>query len=201
MFTGIVEEIGRVESVRDLDGGRELVIGCSFAGETDIDESISVNGACMTVTKQSDQAFTIQAVAESLTKTNLGDLKTGSLVNLERSLTLGKALDGHIVQGHVDTTGVIKTVQTDGEDRLVEIQFDASHSPLIVGRGSVAVNGVSLTIAREADDRFTVAIIPYTWEHTTFHQLSEGDDVNLEFDIFGKYIVRYMDQRFRQQPE
>ncbi|MGF1671514.1 MAG: riboflavin synthase [Balneolaceae bacterium] len=199
MFTGIITETGKVKRIKNFEGGKELNIECSFAGDTHKDESIAVNGVCLTVVDKDENSFKIQCVEETLRKTTLGNLSEGKIVNLERSLTIDKAIDGHIVQGHVDTVGTISTIVTKGNDRLISIKFLDSYSPYIVGRGSIAVDGISLTIAREEETEFTVAIIPYTWEYTNLREKVEGDQVNLEFDIFGKYIVRYLDKHFQKE--
>ncbi len=194
MFTGIVAETGKIEKILPLEGGRELDISCSFAGDTHIDESISVNGVCLTVIRQNDQIFTVQCVEETLRKTSFGNIAEGDEVNLERSLTLDKAIEGHIVQGHVDAVGKIEKIEAEGNDRLVTVSYPEEFIPYVVGRGSIAIDGISLTVAREEENRFTVAIIPYTRDYTNMKNLREGDVVNLEFDIFGKYIVRYMEK-------
>lgn len=192
MFTGIVEELGTVKKVDAMDGGKELTIQAPFADEVHIDESIAVNGVCLTVVSFDDEVFHVQCVDETLRKTNLGDLAEDDPVNLERSLTLDKAVEGHMVQGHVDTTGTITNIHKDGSDLLITVQFPEEFTDYIVGRGSISIDGISLTIARESDNECTVAIIPYTWDHTNLHSKKEGDVVNLEFDIFGKYIVKYL---------
>lgn len=195
MFTGIVAEIGSVTQTRDFSGGRELHIACSFGGETHIDESISVNGVCLTVVGKSDKTFSVQCVEETLRKTTLSSLSSGSIVNLERSMTLDKGIEGHIVQGHVDTVGKVEAIDIAGEDRLITLSYPEEFQDYIVGRGSITVDGISLTVARDNNSSFTVAIIPYTWNETNLHRLSTGDEVNLEFDIFGKYIVKYLKNR------
>lgn len=195
MFTGIIEETGTVKKINDREGGRILEISCSFTNELRVDQSICINGVCHTVTKQDSDRFTVQSVEETLRKTNIGDLETGSLVNLERSLRPDQLVDGHIVQGHADTTGTIKKITKEGTDRLFTIAYPEEFRDLIVGRGSVAVDGISLTISTEKDTKFTVAIIPYTLEHTNFSEKEEGDSVNLEFDILGKYVIRYLQNR------
>lgn len=175
-----------------MDGGKELTIQAPFASEVHIDESISVNGVCLTVVSFDDEAFHVQCVDETLRKTNLGELKEGDPVNLERSLTLDKAVEGHMVQGHVDATGTITNIHKEGSDLLITVRFPDEFSDYIVGRGSISIDGISLTVARENDNECTVAIIPYTWDHTNLNSKKEGDAVNLEFDIFGKYIVKYL---------
>lgn len=192
MFTGIVSEVGKVSSIKKISGGSELWIESSFANNAHIDESISVNGVCLTVVDFKDEEFKVQCVEETLRKTNLGELKSQSPVNLERSLTLEKGIEGHIVQGHVDTVGKIKKIDQDAADLLVTIEFPEEFKDYVVGRGSIAVDGISLTIAQNESNVFKVAIIPYTWDNTNFISKKEGDSVNLEFDIFGKYIIQYL---------
>jgi len=195
MFTGIVAETGKVEKIKPMEGGLELSISCSFSADTHIDESICVNGVCLTVVDQQNDAFIVQCVEETLRKTSFSEIEEGDEVNLERSLTLEKAIEGHIVQGHVDTVGRIESIEIQENDRLVTICYPDEFLPFIVARGSVAIDGISLTVARESENRFTVAIIPYTWQHTNLKHRKKGDEVNLEFDIFGKYVVRYMQTR------
>lgn len=195
MFTGIIEETGKVENITGLDGGREITITCSFAEELKIDQSININGACHTVIEKNGKTFKVQSVEETLRKTGIGDLVKGARVNLERSMTMDRLLDGHIVQGHVDVTGVIKGIEKEGTDYLITVEYPEEFRNLIVGRGSITVDGISLTVAREEDNRFTVAIIPYTWDHTNLQARSEGERVNLEFDILGKYVARHLENR------
>ncbi len=193
MFTGIIKEIGTVQNIKSLNGGGlQFDIKCSFAGTCHIDESISINGACHTVTAFNDETFTVQSVEETLRKTTMGSLTEGSIVNLERSLTLQTGIEGHLVQGHVDSTGTIVKIEKEETGRLITIEFPKEFENMIVGRGSITVEGISLTIAREEKNQFTVAIIPYTWEHTNLKDKKEGDEVNLEFDVIGKYVVKYL---------
>lgn len=193
MFTGIVEEVGKVAEIRSLNGGgQEMKIACSFADRCHEDESISINGACHTVTAFDKETFTVQSVEETLRKTSLGELEKGSLVNLERSLTLDKGIEGHLVQGHVDTTGTITDIEKEETGWLFTIEHPKEFNNMIVGRGSITVEGISLTIARESGNSFVVAIIPYTWEHTNFKSKEKGDSLNLEFDVIGKYVVKYL---------
>ena len=192
MFTGIIKETGEIKQIRALDGGLEFDVGCSFAEDTHIDESISLNGVCQTVTSHSDIFFTVQAVEETLRKTNLGDLKQGNMVNLERSLTLNTPIEGHIVQGHVDTAADIKSFRKEGTNWLLKVELPADYRNHIVGRGSIAIDGISLTVARDEGDSFTTAIIPYTYEHTNLKQKKAGNTVNIEFDILGKYVLKFL---------
>lgn len=193
MFTGIITHTGRLTSIEDFPGGKELEIACSFAGDTHLDESISVNGTCLTVVKKTDEFFYVQCVEETLGKTTLGNLDVGQHLNLERSLTLAQGIEGHIVQGHVDTVGVIEKIETGNDGRLLTISYPEAFINYVVGRGSIAVDGISLTVARVTGNKLIVAIIPYTWDHTNLTDRSAGDRVNLEFDIFGKYVIRYME--------
>jgi riboflavin synthase len=192
MFTGIIQELGTVQKISSLGDGLEISIACSFASGVHVDESIAVNGVCHTVTAFDEDNFTIQSVAETLRKTNIGELKEGTLVNLERSLTLQKGIEGHLVQGHVDTTAEIVGIEQEGSDWLFKFRYPEEKQNLIVGRGSITVDGISLTVARDEGDTFTVAIIPYTYENTNLKFKKKGDRVNLEFDVIGKYVMKYM---------
>ncbi len=195
MFTGIVEEIGIVEEVKEMKGGRELAISSSFVHEVHVDESIAVNGVCLTVVSFDEKSFQVQCVDETLRKTNLGTLKKGSPVNLERSLTLEKAIEGHIVQGHVDITGTVTKIDQDGADIIMTIEYPSEYENYIVGRGSVAVDGISMTVARDEGNKFVLAVIPYTWDYTNLKHKKIGDPINIEFDVFGKYIIKYLEKR------
>lgn len=195
MFTGIIEETGTIKTVKKLDGGKEFAIACSFSEKLKADQSICINGVCHTVTENSGNVFKVQSVEETLRKTGIGNLKGGDVVNLERSMTMDKLLDGHIVQGHADTVGAIKSIEKEGTDRLFTIDYPGQYRNLVVGRGSITLDGISLTVAREEANRFTVAIIPYTFDHTNLKFRSAGDSVNLEFDILGKYVARYLENR------
>lgn len=197
MFTGIIKEVGNINSVKNLDGGKEFTISCDLASGLEVDQSISINGVCHTVTACNGATFTVQSVEETLRKTNIGSLTEGDAVNLERSMRPDQLIDGHIVQGHVDATGEITGIEQEGTDWLFSIEYPETYKDLIVGRGSIAIDGISLTVASEKDNRFKVAIIPYTYEHTNMHDRNEGDKVNLEFDVLGKYVVRYLENRDR----
>lgn len=192
MFTGIIEETGRIAAARPYRGGREFDIESTFTGEIAVDDSISIQGVCQTVVKKSGRLFTVQAVEETLRKTTFGSLEAGQSVNLERCLTLNTRIDGHIVQGHVDTFGTLRTIEHEGANWLITVGFDTAFASLIVGRGSIAIDGISLTVARDLGDALVVAIIPYTWNHTTLKDRKPGDRVNLEFDILGKYVVKFL---------
>ena len=192
MFTGIVEEIGTVEAVEPLAGGRRLRIACSFADALRVDESVAVNGVCLTVVAHDDEAFEAVAVEETLSKTALGDRRAGDGVNLERALVLGARLDGHLVQGHVDTTGTVEHVEALDDSHLVRIRYPEDGAPYLIPRGSICVDGISLTVARldEPEGTFALAIIPHTWQKTTAAHWEPGRAVNLEFDLVGKYVLR-----------
>lgn len=193
MFTGIVQETGTIKKITPFEGGgQEMKIACSFAGTCHEDESISINGACHTVTAFDEETFTVQSVEETLRKTSLGQLKEGTPINLERSLTLQKGLEGHIVQGHVDTVGTIIEIEREQTGWLLTIEYPEEFTNMIVGRGSITMEGISLTVARESNNTFMVAIIPYTWKHTNLKTKKVGDPINLEFDVIGKYVVKYL---------
>lgn len=190
MFTGIIEEVGSLTAVQNLGGGRRLTITAAMAPDLRIDESVSVNGACQTVVAVTDTTFDVIAVEETLRKTTFGDFSTGRRVNLERAMQPTGRLDGHIVQGHVDATGTVVDVQAETTSWLYTIRFAEQFAPYLIPVGSIAVDGISLTVARLAENTFTVAIIPHTYEHTTIHRWQSGTAVNLEFDMIGKYVVR-----------
>lgn len=195
MFSGIVEEAATVTKLCKEAGNLHLTLKCSFVNELKIDQSVAHNGVCLTVVSLDDDTYTVTAIQETLERSNLGLLKVGDKVNLERSMMMNGRLDGHIVQGHVDQTAVCREVrEADGSWYYTfEYEFDremAKKGYLTVDKGSATVNGVSLTVCNPTNNTFEVAIIPYTWEHTNFHQIKKGTVVNLEFDIIGKYISR-----------
>ena len=195
MFTGIIKEVGAIRKITSLDGGKEFIITCDLAAAVEVDQSISINGVCHTATRVDEGSFTVQSVEETLRKTNVDALGVGDLVNLEPSLHPEQLLDGHLVQGHVDGTGQVTAIEQEGTDWLYTIAYDLEFKDLIVGRGSIAIDGISLTVASEQENTFTVAVIPYTYEHTNLKNYQIGDRVNLEFDILGKYVVRYLKNR------
>lgn len=198
MFTGIIESLAHIASIKPKNGGIDIVVASHLAAELSIDDSISVNGVCQTVVSKTDDTFLVHAVQETLDKTTFSHLKTGTQVNLERCLTPTSRLDGHIVQGHVDTVGTVVSFQEKGSEWLLEIEYPAEFIDLIVGRGSVSIEGISLTVAREEGHKFLVAIIPYTYKHTNLHTKKKGDKVNLEFDILGKYVQRFLTNRTKK---
>ena len=193
MFTGIIEEVGTVDAVEPLAGGRRLRIACSFAGALRVDESVAVDGVCLTVVAQDADGFEATAVEETLSKTALGDRQPGDGVNLERALVLGSRLDGHLVQGHVDTTGTIERIDALDDSHLVVVRYPPADAPSLIPRGSICVDGISLTVARLDEPEpgtFALAIIPHTWSKTTAARWRPGDAVNLEYDLIGKYALR-----------
>ena len=190
MFTGIVEEIGKIVAVEKSEGNVNLTISAEMTPELKIDQSVSHNGVCLTVVSIEDNTYTVTAVQETLNKTNIGNLKKGDSVNLERGMKLGARLDGHIVQGHVDQTATCTEVKETGGSWLFTFEYDPRIGNLTIEKGSITVNGVSLTVVNSKATEFSVAIIPYTYEHTNFKDLQEGDTVNLEFDVIGKYVKR-----------
>ncbi len=197
MFSGIVEEAARVVKLENEKGNLHITMECSFVNELKIDQSVSHNGVCLTVVKKSDKDYTVTAIKETLEKSNLGGLETGSKVNLERSLKIDSLLDGHLVQGHVDQTAVCTEVKEAEGSWYYTFEYQPAQDDYItVEKGSVSVNGVSLTVVNSQDNSFQVAIIPYTHEITNFNQIQKGTVVNLEFDIIGKYIAKYMKLQF-----
>ena len=197
MFSGIIEEAAQVVALRKERGNLHITMSCSFADELTIDQSVAHNGVCLTVVSKTKETYTVTAISETLSCTNLGQLHPGAKVNLERSMIMNGRLDGHIVQGHVDQTAVCTEVkEAEGSWYYTfEYPFDkemAKRGYMTVDKGSVTVNGVSLTVCYPTDNTFQVAIIPYTHEHTNFHQIEVGTIVNLEFDIIGKYVSRMM---------
>ncbi|WP_298529343.1 riboflavin synthase [uncultured Christiangramia sp.] len=190
MFTGIVEEIGKIVAIEKLEGNMNLRVSAEMTPELKIDQSVSHNGVCLTVVSIEDNTYTVTAVQETLNKTNIGNLKKGDSVNLERGMKLGARLDGHIVQGHVDQTATCtKVMETEGSWHYT-FEYNPEIGNLTIEKGSITVNGVSLTVVNSKPEEFSVAIIPYTYEHTTFKNLRKGDFVNLEFDVIGKYVKR-----------
>ena len=190
MFTGIVEEIGEVVETRQENGNLNLRIRAKMTPELKIDQSVSHNGVCLTVVELEDTIYTVTAIKETLEKTNLGDLQAGKFVNLERGMQLGARLDGHIVQGHVDQTGICKNIKEEKGSWIYTFGYDPKMSNITIEKGSITVNGVSLTVVNSKLNEFSVAIIPYTYNNTVFKYLQEGDTVNLEFDVIGKYVKR-----------
>jgi riboflavin synthase len=192
MFTGIVEAMGSLVKTEAKGTNVEFWFTCPFTQELKVDQSLAHNGVCLTVVEIQGEQYRVTAIDETLQKTNLGDLKIGQKVNLERCMAANARFDGHIVQGHVDLTGVCTEIKDQQGSWEYRFSYPKSSGHVTVEKGSICVNGTSLTVVDSQDDSFTVCIIPYTYEHTVFHQLSVGDRVNLEFDILGKYIKKLM---------
>lgn len=195
MFTGIIEEVGEVSQAQKRGGNLDLRIKATFSPELKIDQSVSHNGVCLTVTAVDNQSYTVTAIAETLSKSNLGNLKPGDAVNLERGMKLGDRLDGHIVQGHVDQTGICESIEEKEGSWIFRFSYDEKLNNPTIEKGSITVNGVSLTVVDSEKNAFSVAVIPYTFEHTNFKYLKKGDVVNLEFDVIGKYVARLIKSR------
>ena len=194
MFSGIVEETGIVKSIRKEGENVHFSLNCSFVNELKIDQSLSHNGVCLTVVDVSDDTYTVTAIQETLIKSNLGNLTVGDKVNLERSMKPDSLLDGHIVQGHVDQTAVCTKVDEADGSWYYTFEYEPQNDDITVEKGSVSVNGVSLTVVNSKDNSFQVAIIPFTYDVTNFHMIKEGTIVNIEFDIIGKYITKIVKQ-------
>ena len=194
MFSGIVEEAGKVLALRKEKENLHITLECSFVKELKIDQSVSHNGVCLTVVDIKENSYTVTAIQETLIKSNLGLLEVGTKVNLERSMKPDSLLDGHIVQGHVDQTAICtKVTEADGS-WYYTFKYDPTLGNITVEKGSISVNGVSLTVVNSKDDSFQVAIIPFTYQVTNFHEIKAGTVVNLEFDIIGKYIAKIVKQ-------
>ncbi len=192
MFTGIIETLGTISTLVHNQGNLHITVKSSIAGELKIDQSVAHNGVCLTVVALADGEHTVTAIEETLNKTNLGELKTGDLVNLERCMQLNARLDGHIVQGHVDQTAVCTGFKELEGSWEYTFTYDASLGNVTVEKGSICINGISLTVVNSTQNSFSVAIIPYTFDHTNLQHVREGSVVNLEFDIIGKYVARLM---------
>ena len=190
MFTGIIESLGTVKEVRQDQDNLHLTISSTLTPELKIDQSVAHNGICLTVVAIDADAYTVTAIRETIEKTNIGDWKKGNAVNLERAMKLGDRLDGHIVQGHVDQTGICKSVENANGSWYYTFEYDENFSNITIEKGSITVNGVSLTVVNSKKNEFSVAIIPYTYEHTNFNSFQVGTKVNLEFDVIGKYVAR-----------
>ncbi|HOP03105.1 MAG TPA: riboflavin synthase [Tenuifilaceae bacterium] len=194
MFSGIVEEPAKVVKLEKDQENLHITLTCSFAKDLKIDQSVSHNGVCLTVVKQESDTYTVTAIKETLEKSNLGLLKEGDKVNLERSMKMDALLDGHLVQGHVDQTATCTKVEEAEGSWYFTFEYDPSKGNITVEKGSVSVNGVSLTVVNSQEKSFQVAIIPYTYEITNFHEIKPGTVVNLEFDVVGKYISKLLKQ-------
>lgn len=195
MFTGIVETLGTVKELRRDNDNLHITVKASITPELKIDQSVSHNGVCLTVVSINDDNYTVTAIRETLEKTNLGNWKEGDIINLERGMKLGDRLDGHIVQGHVDQTGICKSVEPANGSWYYTFEYDKNLSNITIEKGSITVNGVSLTVVNSKENEFSVAIIPYTYEHTNFKHINTGTVINLEFDVIGKYVSRINELR------
>lgn len=190
MFTGIIETLGSITNVEKEQENLHLTIKSTITHELKIDQSVAHNGVCLTVVAINNDEYTVTAIKETLDKTNIGFLKTNDIVNLERAMKLGDRLDGHIVQGHVDETGVCTNIKDENGSTVYTFEYNSDKNNVTIEKGSITINGVSLTVVNSTKNGFSVAIIPYTWENTTFKTLQVGDTVNLEFDVIGKYVAR-----------
>ena len=191
MFTGIIKKIGTITNIQKEGTNIHFTITSEMAKDLNIDESIAHNGVCLTVVAKNKESYTVTAIEETLLKTNLGDLKIGSEVNLEQAMLYNARLDGHIVQGHVDGTGKCIAIKAMQGSWYFTFEYQPTEEHLLVDKGSICVNGTSLTVVDPIENRFSVAIIPYTYENTIFRNIKVGDAVNLEFDVLGKYIAKY----------
>jgi riboflavin synthase len=192
MFTGIIETLGKITRLEKDGGNLHLTLSSSLTPELKIDQSVAHNGVCLTVVAIDGQEYTVTAVEETLQKTTLGELTVGNVVNLERAMILGARLDGHLVQGHVDTTGICTAIDKKDGSWFFSFSYDGTKQQVTIEKGSITVDGVSLTVVNSMENAFSVAIIPYTYEHTRFKEYWVGSKVNLEFDVIGKYVARLL---------
>ncbi|MEH6679843.1 MAG: riboflavin synthase [Sediminicola sp.] len=195
MFTGIIETLGRVGHLKKEGGNLHITVRSPLAQELKIDQSVSHNGVCLTVVSVTETEYTVTAIAETLQKTNLAKLREGEMINLERAMVLGSRLDGHLVQGHVDQTATCTAVEQQDGSWVFTFQYDPSLGNITIEKGSITVDGTSLTVVNSQKDSFSVAIIPYTYEHTRFNAYQVGTVVNLEFDVLGKYVTKLVSLR------
>ena len=192
MFTGIIEDLGRVEKLEREGDNLHITVSSRLTAELKIDQSVAHNGVCLTVVSLNDNSYTVTAIEETLNKTNLNELKEQDLVNLERAMILGSRLDGHIVQGHVDQTATCINKENKDGSWIFTFSYNPDLNNVTIEKGSITINGVSLTVVNSKTNEFSVAIIPYTYEHTTFKFIEKSTEVNLEFDVIGKYVKRLM---------
>ena len=195
MFTGIIEDLGTIDKIEKDGGNIHISLKASITSELKIDQSVAHNGVCLTVVKIDGNTYTVTAIQETLNKTNLGLLLKNDFINIERAMKIGDRLDGHIVQGHVDQTAKCIEISEENGSWLYTFDYDKNHNNITIEKGSITVNGVSLTVVNSKMNRFSVAIIPYTYNHTTFKTLKIGSTVNLEFDVIGKYVKRLNELR------
>lgn len=192
MFTGIIEDLGVVQKVLNEGENKHITITCNFTSELKIDQSVAHNGVCLTVIDIKDDSYTVTAIKETLNKTNVKNWEKGDFINLERAMVLGSRLDGHIVQGHIDQTATCTNIQKEDGSWVYTFEYNPKQGNITIEKGSITVNGVSLTVINSKKNSFSVAIIPYTYKHTNFHLFEVGTLVNLEFDVLGKYVTRFM---------
>jgi riboflavin synthase len=190
MFTGIIETLGIIKDLKKENDNLHITVSSAITHELKIDQSVAHNGVCLTVVALNNDAFTVTAIRETIEKTNLSDWKVGDLINIERAMKLGDRLDGHIVQGHVDQTGICKSIEEANGSWYFTFSYDKSSNNITIEKGSITVNGVSLTVVNSKENEFSVAIIPYTYENTNFKDFRIGTKINLEFDVVGKYVAR-----------
>ena len=190
MFTGIIEDLGVVMDLRHEDDNLHLTIKSNIASELKIDQSVSHNGVCLTVVSTDKDTYNVTAIKETLEKSNIGNLKNGDLVNLERAMKMNARLDGHIVQGHIDQTAICTNIEDGNGSWFFTFEYDTTQNNITIEKGSITVNGVSLTVVNSKNHNFSVAIIPYTYNNTNFYKFKSGDVVNLEFDVIGKYVKK-----------
>jgi len=194
MFTGIIESVGIVKNLKQEQDNLHITIESKFTNELKIDQSIAHNGVCLTIVNIDGKEYTVTAIKETLDKSNLKYITVGSEINLERAMILGARLDGHIVQGHVDQTAVCTNIVEENGSWVFSFEYDNTYNNITIEKGSITVNGVSLTVVNSRKNNFSVAIIPYTYEFTNFHTFKTGTVVNLEFDVIGKYVARLLEQ-------
>ena len=190
MFTGIIETLGIIKDLKKDNNNLNITVFSSITHELKIDQSVAHNGVCLTVIAINNGEYTVTAIKETIEKTNLADWKVGDLLNLERAMKLGDRLDGHIVQGHVDQTGICKSIEEANGSWYFTFEYDSNLNNITIEKGSITINGVSLTVVNSKEKEFSVAIIPYTFEHTNFNTFRLGTKINLEFDVVGKYVAR-----------
>jgi riboflavin synthase len=192
MFTGIIESMGVVKELVPEQENLHITIECDFTDELKVDQSVAHDGVCLTTVAISGNTYTVTAIKETIDKSNFGSLKVGDLINLERAMVLGARLDGHIVQGHVDQTAVCTGIHEEEGSWIYDFEYEPGKENITIEKGSITVNGTSLTVINSKANTFSVAIIPYTYEHTNFHTFQIGTRVNLEFDVIGKYVARLL---------
>jgi riboflavin synthase len=190
MFTGIIETLGIIKEIKRENDNLNIIVSSLITNELKIDQSVAHNGVCLTVVAINEDQYTVTAIKETIIKTNLSDWKVGDLLNLERAMKLGDRLDGHIVQGHVDQIGICKSIEEANGSWYFTFEYDSKLNNITIEKGSITVNGVSLTVVNSKENEFSVAIIPYTYDHTNFKNFIIGTKINLEFDVVGKYVAR-----------